>query len=227
VDPSLYSVFTSTYTTQLTATVQTTTLTSTFQSTFTSAIGKAAVSATSSVSSSGSVASAETTTTAAGSKSKAQKAVTLSTGILVVIIVGPLLAIALSLGIFLVLRRKRTARQGDSIRLNSAGNHPPPNGPVGADQVHPYEVDVNEVSGPRKEFYAYKSPKIDSHEIDDRTATLRGEKAQQGFGEKMPQATELGVQDHERVWSPAPTYREFAMPVELDGTSSVDLPRRG
>lgn len=222
VDTAVYSVFTSTYTTAMTAKAQSTTLTTTFESTFTSAIGKAVVTGTATSAASTSTAS-ESPIVAVGDQPK-KGAVTLSTGVLVAIVVGPLLAIGISIAIFLFLRKKRSNRQGESIRLNSAGNYPPPNGPVGADQVHPYEVDVNEASGPKREFYGYKAPKVETYEIDDRTAAMRGEKVAR---EKLAVATELGVHGHEAILSPAPTYHEAMMPVELDGTSSVRAPSRG
>jgi hypothetical protein len=216
VDPSLYSVFTSTYTTAITAVNQRTTLTSTFQSTFTSAIGKAVVSATASEASTTASSGSTSSGAVAAASGGVKDGITLTTGVLVAIIAGPLLAIAIGVAVFLYLRKRRSTQKGESIRLDD--NYPPPNGPVGADQIHPYEVDVNEVtsSGLKREYSGYRGPKVDTYEIDDRNVTLRSDKL---ASEKLAVATELGVRDQEVIRSPAPTYHEALMPVELDDTS--------
>jgi hypothetical protein len=79
---------------------------------------------------------------------------------------------------------------------------------VGRDQVYPYEVPENEVAAlPKK--YNYVAPKIDTYEIDDQNAHMRGEKV--GMEERR----------EEELRSPAPTYTEALMPVELDATPSL------
>jgi len=208
VDPNVYSVFTSSYTTIITADAQTTTLTSTFASTFTSKIGESVATAT----------NGAAPITSSGGSSAPKGAVTLSTGALIAIVVGPILVIAIGLGIFFFLRKRRSSRKDDAIRLDSATNYPPPNGPVGADQVHPYEVPSNEVSAlPKK--YTYTAPKVETYEIDDRTAMLREKKS--------ASTMEMSTENHEGLRSPAPTYSEALMPVELDATPTMRAPNRG
>ncbi len=205
LDPSIYSVYTNTYTTVLTANAQTTTLTSTFQSTFTSTIGNAAA------------VTSGTTSSATGISSPIRSSghIILPTGVLVGIIVGAVVfAISISVGIFFLLRRRSTKREQEVIRLDSPA-YPPPNRPVGANQIYPYEVDVNEVPRhPQK--YNYTSPKIGTHEMNNPAAMLRGEK--NGVHQMM-------TEDHDEVRSPlrspAPAYVETLRPFELDGTSSL------
>ncbi len=129
-------MYTSTYTAILTADAQTTTLTSIFQSTFTSTIGSAAAV----------ISGAKPSSTGVSSQPLSRGHVRLPTGVLVGIVVAAIIiASGTSVGILFLLRRRSTKKL-EAIRLNSA-TYPPPNGPVGADQVYPYEVDVNEISG--------------------------------------------------------------------------------
>jgi hypothetical protein len=60
--------------------------------------------------------------------------------------------------------------------------------------------------------YTYVSPKVDTYEMDDRGAMLRGEKVASG---------EMRNGDEETLRTPAPTYSEALMPVELDATPSL------
>ncbi|KAH6720726.1 hypothetical protein BKA61DRAFT_652112 [Leptodontidium sp. MPI-SDFR-AT-0119] len=221
LDTSRFTVITSSYTTVMTATAQTTTLTSTFESTTTSTIGQSATQSAGTTGGSGSgVAAGEssspTGTSPAQSTSSAKAgAVTLTTGVLAAVIAGPILVIAMCIGIFLFIRkRKSTKKNEDALRLDSA-NYPPPNGPVGADQVHPYEVDVNEASGPPRQQYGYYGPKVDTYEVDAQSAIGR---------EKTPAVTgvaQMGRPYQEDLRSPAPTYSEALMPVEMDATPSL------
>ena len=81
---------------------------------------------------------------------------------------------------------------------------------MGRDQVYPYEVPENEVSAlPTK--YTYAAPKVDTYEIDDLNAVMRREKVGMGMEERR----------EEELRSPAPTYSEALMPVELDATPSL------
>ncbi|KAK0113558.1 hypothetical protein ONS95_013809 [Cadophora gregata] len=223
LDTSRFTVITSSYTTIITATAQTTTRTSTFESTTTSAIAQSAIQSTETTgkasSGSGTAAGASSTGTSppkSSSSSSAGGAVTLTTGVLVAVIVGPILAIAICIGIFLFIRKRRAAKKNEAIRLNSANYpHPPPNGPVGADQVYPYEVDVNQASGPPRQQFNYYGPKVDTHEVDAQTTVMK---------EKTPAVSGVAAMQrpyHEDLRSPAPTYTEALMPVEMDATPSV------
>ncbi|KAH7327166.1 hypothetical protein BKA65DRAFT_510076 [Rhexocercosporidium sp. MPI-PUGE-AT-0058] len=229
LDPNRFTVITSSYTTIITATAQTTTLTSTFESTTTSSIGQSAIESGKTTGKSGSgsgtaagASSSPSGTSPAQSSSSAKAGavtLTLTTGVLVAIIAGPIIAIAICIGIFLFIRRRKTAKKNEAIRLDSA-NFPPPNGPVGADQVHPYEVDLNQVSGPPRQQYGYHGPKIDAHEVDAQSTMMK---------EKTPAVNgsqEVGRPYHEDLRSPAPTYTEALMPVELDATPSLSSQRR-
>jgi len=137
-----------------------------------------------------------------------------NTGVLVAIIVGPILAIAICIGVFLFIRKRRAAKKNEALRLNSA-NYPPSNGPVGADQVYPYEVDVNQASGPPHHQFGYYGPKIDTYEVDAHS-TMRKEKTP-----VMSGVAEMGRPYQEDLRSPAPTYTEALMPVEMDATPSL------
>ncbi|KAH7379749.1 hypothetical protein BKA64DRAFT_234883 [Cadophora sp. MPI-SDFR-AT-0126] len=218
LDTSRFTVITSSYTTIMTATAQTTTLTSTFESTTTSAIAQSVTepAETTVKGGSGTAAGASSTgTSPPKSSSSAQAgAVTLTTGVLVAIIVGPILAIAICIGLFIFIRKRKAAKKNEAFRLNSA-NYPPPNGPVGADQVYPYEVDVNQATGPPRQQFGYYGPKVDTHEIDAQS-TVRKEKTPAVSG-----VAEMGKPYHEDLRSPAPTYTEALMPVEMDATPSL------
>jgi hypothetical protein len=141
------------------------------------------------------------------------KRVVLTVGLIVAIIVGPTLALIIGIGIFIFLR-KRSSKKYAAIRLNSAP-HPPPNGPVGADQVNPYEMGFDESVSPHPK-YEYSSAKVDAFEVSGGTAVLTGEKKWDGVPEMG--GDEQNVLRSPR--SPAPMYSETMMPVELDGTSS-------
>ncbi|KAE8447071.1 hypothetical protein EG329_011206 [Mollisiaceae sp. DMI_Dod_QoI] len=214
INTALFSVETATYTTIITANAQETTFTSTFLSTTTHALsqtGTGSAAATTQTSASASAGSASS------AKVAGKKGVTLSVGVLVGIGIGLVSAIAIGLGIFFCLRKKRGFKKSEAIKLDST-NYPPPNGPVGADQTHPYEAPVNEITAPPRK-YAYTSPKLDTYEIDDRTAVLR-EKRSNG-------AMEMHADEYGGLRSPAPAYHEAIMPVELDGTSSIRAVSRG
>ncbi|KAF8863047.1 hypothetical protein BDZ45DRAFT_722759 [Acephala macrosclerotiorum] len=223
-DTSRFSVETDTYTTTITANAQTTTITSIFESTKTSTLGKAFETGTQTLTGDAAGAAASTTaadgsadSSAATTEPAKKKTVTVPVGMLAGIGIGLAVAVLIGFGIFFWLRRrKQVFKKSEAIKLDST-NHPPSNGPVGADQVHPYEAPVNEISSlPNK--YGYFSPKVDTYEIDDRTAILR-EKRSNG-------AMEMHA-DEAVLRSPAPAYHEAMMPVELDGTSSIRAPRRG
>ncbi|KAL2061258.1 hypothetical protein VTL71DRAFT_7531 [Oculimacula yallundae] len=224
LDLSRFSVITSSYTTIISAFAQTTTVTSTFASTFTSSISQTSKASTTSESlSSGTAAVAADASTGTSSTppspSNKAGAVTLTTGVLVAVIAGPILAIALCIGVFLLIRRRKSAKKNEAIRLNSA-NYPPPNGPTGADQVHPYEVDVNQASGPPKQQYGYFGPKVDTYEVDAQSTMMK---------EKTPAVgavSEVGRTYQDDTRSPAPTYTEALLPVEMDATPSLRSQRR-
>jgi len=222
VDTAMYSVYTSTYTIAITATEQSTTQMSTFMSTFTILLNEAVATGTSIGISTGTstITPVESSPTFVPVANKPKQTVTIGTGTLIAIVVGPIFAMALLLPIIFYIRKKRTPRQHEPIRLNSAVSQPPSNGPVGSDQVYPYEMELNEVANTRKEAYVYKQPKVDTYEIDDRSATLRGEK--RGW-EKAPGTMEIGGEERRSpmspvspLRSPAPTYAQAMMPVELE-----------
>ena len=140
------------------------------------------------------------------------------------IIAAPILVIALALLIFFYLRKR--SKKANAIKIP---DYPPANGPVGADQVHPYEVDVNEATSipPQPQKYTYSNPVVQTQEV----ASPYGNKE-----EKLGQAVEMGdfhgpVNAGPR--SPAPAYSQNPMAVELDGNSSMggydstDSSRRG
>ena len=203
IDTSLYSVFTSTYTTIMTADAQTTTLTSVFASTFTSTLSRPSSSGASSTNTAGAAAAAASSSNAPATGTKR---VTLTLGVIVAIIVGPTLALAIGLGVFFFMRR---SRKNAGIRLNSS-SPPPPNGPVGADQVNPYEMDVYEAQNQPRKKYDYAPPSPSAHEVN-------------GFKEEKtwvrPAASEMGADELRSPRSPAPVYSEAVVPVELDDTS--------
>ncbi|KUJ18982.1 uncharacterized protein LY89DRAFT_732512 [Mollisia scopiformis] len=210
INTALFSVETDTYTTTITANAQSTTLTSTYENTKTKTLSQTATDT-------GGGASATTTGTATdgaagtGETIQKSKTVTVSIGMLVGIVAGLVVAIALVIGIiFFIRRKKRAFKKSEAIKLDNS-DYPPPNGPVGADQVYPYEAPVNEITSPVKK-YMYTSPKIDAYEMDDRTATMREKR---GNGVMELHADDGGLR------SPAPAYHEAMMPVELDGTSSL------
>jgi hypothetical protein len=218
INTALYSLVTSSYTTVITANAQTTTITSTFASTFTSTLGANAEAT--STSTPGGAANINGTT-------KNGLTVTLTSGALIAVVVGPLVALAIGLGVFFYLRKRR-AKKEPAIRLNSATGQgpyppPPPNGPVGADQVYPYEVDNTESAGAYQKKYTYHAPKVDTYEIDDRTAAVRAEKRwNNGDGLQDPQSPISPMK------SPAPAYQEAFMPVELDAAPiEMDATPRG
>lgn len=152
-----------------------------------------------------------------GETTKKKKTVTVSVGTIVGIGTGLVAVIFIALGIFFCVRRKKRAfKKSEATKLDST-NYPPANGPVGADQVYPYEAPVNEITSPTKK-YMYMSPRVDAYEMDDRSAILR-EKRSNGAMEMH--ADESGLR------SPAPAYHEAMMPVELDGTSSIRGVSRG
>jgi hypothetical protein len=151
--------------------------------------------------------------------------VTLTSGALIAVVVGPLVALAIGLGVFFYLR-KRKSKKEQAIRLNSATGQgpyppPPPNGPVGADQVHPYEVDNTESPGAYQNKYTYHAPKVDTYEIDDRASAVRTEKRwNNGDGQLESPISPMK--------SPAPAYQEAFIPVELDAAPiEMDATPRG
>lgn len=222
VDTKIYSVFTDQYTVTITANAQTTTLTSTYASTFTSKIAAAAASAT------------ETNTgipipIASGSTASDSKgAVTLSIGVLVGIIIAVIALLTVGLIIAVILRNKYRKKKEEQIRLNTA-SPPPPNGPVGRDQVHPYEAPANEVNDAEKlkRQYGYMGPKVDTYEIDNHGVYGRGGEKTAAFGAGRVGVAEMRGQEGEVMRSPAPEYSVAVMPVELDASSSVHAPSRG
>ncbi|PMD31562.1 hypothetical protein L207DRAFT_640821 [Hyaloscypha variabilis F] len=197
VNTKIYSVYTSQYTATLTADELSTTLTTTYASTFTSKID--AVAATSGTN----IPIAISTNT---SSSDGKGGVTLSIGALVGIIILVIVLLTLGLGTAVIIRNKRLKKKEDAIRLNSAVEQPPPNGPVGRDQVYPYEVAANEVHGGK--YGDYSGAKVEAYEIGDQGVYGGG-------GEKG------------EVRSPAPAYSVAAMPVELDGSPGVYASSRG
>jgi len=198
VNTKIYSVYTSQYTATLTADELSTTLTTTYASTFTSKID--AVAATSGTK----IPIAISTTTSSSADGKG--GVTLSIGALVGIIILVIVLLTLGLGTAVIIRNKRLKKKEDAIRLNSAVEQPPPNGPVGRDQVYPYEVAANEVHGGK--YGDYSGAKVEAFEIGDHGVYGGG-------GEKG------------EVRSPAPAYSVAAMPVELDGSPGVYASSRG
>jgi hypothetical protein len=139
-------------------------------------------------------------------------------GAIVAIVVGPTLAVFIGLGIFLFIKRK--SRNKATIRLNSSP-HPPPNGPVGADQVNPYEMDVYEVTNAQRKKYEYSSPRVDAYEVGEDQSGFKEEKA---WG--RPGAMEMDADEVRSLRSPAPTYTEALILVELDATPSLRGPNR-
>ncbi|KAH8590949.1 hypothetical protein B0O99DRAFT_280149 [Bisporella sp. PMI_857] len=219
IDTSLYSLFTETYTNTLTATVQTTTKTTTWESTKTSTLLQASAIASSTDAFGSIVFSSPTRTSSAVPKNNK---VTLSTGVLIGVIAGPLLVVvAICVGIFFCLRKRSQRKMKAGVKIP---DYPPPNGPVGADQVHPYEVDVNEVTHPPppnshpKQYYAYVPP-VQEVASPDMT---RDEKAP-GW------AVEMGAYEYRgpvspispASRSPAPAYVPIHHAVELDSTPSM------
>lgn len=225
VDTKLFTVITSSYTTVITATLQTTTITSTFQSTTTSALSRSPTGSATSASGRSVTANSTSTGIAEGASNPATTSppqskstgkagkVTLTTGVLAAVIAGPIVLIVICLGVFLFVRKRRAAKSNEATRLNSANL--PPNGPVGADQVHPYEVDLNQASAPLREYYNHAGPKVDTYEVDAQSYAM---------SEKQPHtlgAVELAQPHREELRSPAPTYMESLVPVEMDATPSL------
>ncbi|RFU34676.1 hypothetical protein B7463_g1673, partial [Scytalidium lignicola] len=216
VNTALSTVITDSYTVIITADEQTTTLTSIFASTFTSALPDRTPT------------TIPTSTSAShtSTSNKSQKSgVTLAAGAIVGIAVGPVLLIALGASIFFFLR-KRSKQNKDAIELLSAGNDnigadaPPPNGPVGGDQIHPYEFDVNEAKGARSQF---RGPKVDTYEVPGTQDVARGEKK---WKEQRAGVPEMGADELRSPRSPVPMYTEHVIPVELDGTGVARSVRR-
>jgi len=222
VDTKIYSVFTSQYTETITANAQTTTLTSTYASTFTSKIAAAAASATGT--NSGIPVAIASGSTASDSKG----AVTLSVGALVGIIVAVIALLTVGLITAVILRNKHMKKKEEQIRLNTA-SPPPPNGPVGRDQVYPYEAPANEVNDVEKlkRQHGYVGPKVDTYEIDDHGVYGRGGEKTAAFGAGRAGEAEMRGQEGEVLRSPAPEYSVAVMPVELDASPSVHAPSRG
>lgn len=215
VNTKLFTVITSSYTVTMTADSETATLTTTFESTFTSAF-----SPTTSGSTAAATAATATSNSPSTSNSPTQntKKSGLGLGAIIAIIAIPVVLIAIGLGLFFFFRAKRSKGE-DPIRLNSAvpPPPPPPNGPVGDDQVYPYEAAGNEINRPQHNYYG---PKVDTYEIDDRNAVLRGEKSPAVYGGNGYQNG--GGQQRAELNSPAPAYSyggPFA--VEMDATPVV------
>lgn len=124
-----------------------------------------------------------------------------------------------------MLIRKKSKKDKNAIELLSAGNDnlaadtPPSNGPVGAAQVFPYEVDANESKDAKANQYVYRGPKVDTYEVSGTHGLTRDEKT---WREQGPTVNEMGLDEAEvrSPRSPAPMYSENIMPVELDGTSA-------
>ena len=151
------------------------------------------------------------TSMATGDATKKKKTVTISIEMLVGIAIALLIVIAIGVAILFFIRHKKQAiKKSEAIKLDSS-NHPPPNGPVGDDQVYPYEAPVNEVMSSTKK-YMYTSPRLDTYEMDDRAAILH-EKRSNDVAEMHADGA---------LRSPAPAYHESMMPVELDGTSRFE-----
>ena len=192
----------------MSAAAQSTTLTSIFESTLTSTLPGG-----SSTASRMSNAAATSINTPASDKKRGA----LTVGVIVAIIVGPTLALAVGLGTFFLMRRRSIKA---TVRLNSPP-HPPANGPVGVDQVNPYELEPYEASNPQRMNHEYFKPKADAYEIGEDQSGFKEEKTWGRQG-----ATEMGGDELRSPRSPAPRYSEAVMPVELDGTSSFRIPNR-
>ncbi|KAH8821311.1 hypothetical protein F5884DRAFT_83197 [Xylogone sp. PMI_703] len=221
VNAELSTVITQTYTVIITANEQTTTLTSIFASTFTSALPNRIPTTIPK--------STSTLSSSVTSSPKTQKSgVTLAPGAIAGIAAGPIVLIAIGAALFYFLR-KRSKKNKDAIELLSAGNDnlgtdaPPPNGPVGADQVHPYEFDTTEAKGARLNQHSYRGPKVDTYEVSAGKDATRDEKRWKDQGAGVP---EMGADDFRSPRSPVPMYTEHVIPVELDGTSVVSSVRR-
>ena len=218
VDPKVYSVFTSSYTATLSASQESTTRTTTYASTFTSKISAAAATTTGS----GVPIPLASNSTSSNMKS----AVTLSIGALVGIIITVIALLTIGLITAVILRNKRLKKKEDPIRLDTA-SPPPPNGPVGRDQIYPYEAPANEVGDVEKlkRQHGYVGPKVDTYEIDDHSVHGRGEKsAAMGMGAGRMGVAEMRGDYGEPLRSPAPEYSVAVMPVELDASPA---PSRG
>jgi hypothetical protein len=136
--------------------------------------------------------------------------------------VGPIAAIAIGLGLFFWLR-KRSSGKRNAIKLLDQAPYPPPNGPVGKDQVHPYEVDVNEVTDQPQspQTYTYVPPPQQNTEMNGAYGPSQEK--------KWDEAVEMGGYEHGGLnspspRSPAPAYTQapnWPIAVELDGTSSM------
>ena len=144
---------------------------------------------------------------------------TLSIGALVGIIVTVILLLSIALGTAVILRNKHVKKKEEALRLASA-SPPPPNGPVGRDQVYPYEAPANEVEDVEKlkRMYGYVGPKVDTYEIDDHGAYEREKTPAMGHGIGVAQTR---GDDGEVLGSPAPEYSVAVMPVELDASPRV------
>lgn len=193
----------------MSAAAQTTTLTSVFESTLTSTLSGATSTAARPTSA---AAASSTNTPASGTKR-----VVLTMGVIVAIIVGPTLALAIGLATFFFMRRRS---RKDAVRLNSP-SYPPPNGPVGADQVTPYELDLYEATNAQQKKYEYSNPRADAYEV---AGEQNGFKEEKTWGRQG--AMEMGGDELRSPRSPAPRYSEAVVPIELDGTSSFRVPNQ-
>jgi hypothetical protein len=168
-------------------------------------------------------------------------------------IAGPVVGLALIAGLIFYLRKKRAAKKNNTegaTRLHSsagggAGNAPPPptNGPVGSEQVVPYEVPANEAAYGQDRKYIYTGQTADgkvngAYEM----GAVGGEKAggyYGGGGGVNQNVQEVPANEHQHhptqyanagvgnngvpspIRSPAPVYSEAngpaVLPVELDG----------
>ncbi|KAG0647900.1 hypothetical protein D0Z07_5666 [Hyphodiscus hymeniophilus] len=198
IDTALYSLYTDTYSITLSAAAQSTTFISAFESTLTSTLSHSTPTAgpTNAVASS--------TTTPVSST----KRVMLTTGVIVAIIVGPTLALALGVGLFFFMRKRS---QRGVTRVNSLP-HPPPNGPVGADQVNPYELPNLE-----RKNREYSSTRVEPLGVHEVGGDQKGSQEEKLWGW---QTAEMGGDDLRSPRSPAHRYSDAMAPVEMDGNSS-------
>ncbi|CZT04504.1 uncharacterized protein RAG0_10932 [Rhynchosporium agropyri] len=127
------------YTPVISAFAQSTTITSTFAKSFNSSIiqttkRSVAIETSTSVTEVGAPRCPTEILSAEPSPSNKASTVTLTTGVLVVIIVGPFILIAICIGVFLFIRKRDSVKNNEATSLNSA-NYTPPNGPTRADQT--------------------------------------------------------------------------------------------
>jgi hypothetical protein len=117
------------------------------------------------------------------------------------------------------MRRRTKNKAADKI---SETSYTPPNGPVGADQVNPYEMNASHSANQplMKEQYSSfnaNSRPVGVHEVDE----VQNEKM---WG--RPAAMEVSGQELRSPRSPAPAYEESVMPVEMDGASNARVGSR-